>query len=107
MPIVRKKAIEGRWEYYFVTDEIWKQAGAGKGMLCIGCLEERLGRQLRFNDFKWSCFDRDTELDTLRLLLRKYSDIFDRFKEAERQEAAHQISHSKKNKSQPVSRSSS
>ena len=26
-------------EYYMVQDDIWKAYGAGKGMLCLGCLE--------------------------------------------------------------------
>lgn len=54
--------IEGNREYYEVRDEIWHEAGAtGKGQsdngvfgyyLCIGCLESRLGRKLRKDDFK-------------------------------------------------------
>jgi hypothetical protein len=38
-------------EYYMVSDDIWKAHGAGKGMLCIGCLEKRIGRLLRRQDF--------------------------------------------------------
>lgn len=38
-------------EYYMVTDSIWNQYGARSGMLCIGCLEKRMGRQLTPNDF--------------------------------------------------------
>lgn len=38
-------------EYYMVTDEVWKDAGLGKGKLCIGCLEARLGRELHGADF--------------------------------------------------------
>ena len=36
-----------------VTDEIWILANnkQTRGMLCIGCLEERLGRKLRPADF--------------------------------------------------------
>ena len=37
-------------EYYMVHDHIWRQA-RGSGMLCIGCLENRLGRSLRPRDF--------------------------------------------------------
>jgi hypothetical protein len=41
-------------EYYMVKDEIWLEAGMepDSGMLCIGCLEERIGRQLTNPDFK-------------------------------------------------------
>src|SRR5258708_31071695 len=40
-------------EVYQVRDAIWKQAGmrAWGGCLCIGCLEKRIGRQLRPKDF--------------------------------------------------------
>jgi hypothetical protein len=39
-------------EYYMVHDEVWLQAAPdGKGQLCIGCLEERLGRTLTAADF--------------------------------------------------------
>lgn len=40
-------------EYYMVHDELWAAAGmepAG-GMLCVGCLEQRLGRRLTAADF--------------------------------------------------------
>jgi hypothetical protein len=35
-------------EYYMVRDDIWKAHGAGKG---VGCLEKRIGRLLRRQDF--------------------------------------------------------
>ena len=38
-------------EYYMVTDEIWKRYGIGRSMICIGCLEHRLGRELTSGDF--------------------------------------------------------
>lgn len=38
-------------EYYMVWDPIWQQAGNPNGMLCIGCLEKRLGRELCAKDF--------------------------------------------------------
>lgn len=39
-------------EYYMVTDEVWLTAWPEKrGMLCIGCLEALLGRQLTSGDF--------------------------------------------------------
>ncbi len=36
-------------EYYMVRDELWPLSV--DGMLCIGCLETRLGRRLRRADF--------------------------------------------------------
>jgi hypothetical protein len=38
-------------EYYMVLDPIWEEHGVGKGMLCIGCLENRMGRELTPADF--------------------------------------------------------
>ena len=41
-------------EYYMVKDEIWMSCVVGDeefGLLCIGCLEDRLGRELRPSDF--------------------------------------------------------
>ena len=48
-------------EYYMVKAEIWEQAWPGRGkswhavpgheILCIGCLEQRLGRKLTRTDF--------------------------------------------------------
>lgn len=37
-------------EYYMVEFKLWYSV-AGKGMLCVGCLEERLGRFLTPEDF--------------------------------------------------------
>lgn len=45
-------------EYYMVTDEVWSTVNVDSegeaisfGMLCIGCVESRLGRQLTRKDF--------------------------------------------------------
>jgi hypothetical protein len=39
-------------EYYMVRGEVWRFAvPVGRGMLCIGCLEHRIGRKLRPRDF--------------------------------------------------------
>jgi hypothetical protein len=39
-------------EYFMVHSAIWRQAQPeGRGKLCIGCLEQRLGRRLRPEDF--------------------------------------------------------
>lgn len=41
-------------EYYMINDKLWKsitKASKGKGMLCIGCVENRIGRQLVNSDF--------------------------------------------------------
>lgn len=38
-------------EYYMVIDKVWKVHGVDMGMLCIGCLEDRMGRRLVPWDF--------------------------------------------------------
>lgn len=39
-------------EHYFVDLELWMSAvGSKVGMLCVGCLETRIGRQLKPSDF--------------------------------------------------------
>ena len=41
-------------EYYMLHNHIWYTHTTdfnGKGMLCIGCIESRLGRQLKHGDF--------------------------------------------------------
>jgi hypothetical protein len=39
-------------EYYMVRDEVWLRVNPGRaGMLCIGCVEKRLGRPLNPLDF--------------------------------------------------------
>jgi hypothetical protein len=38
-------------EDYYVHDELWRTYGV-EGMLCIGCLETRMGRKLTPDDFK-------------------------------------------------------
>lgn len=38
-------------EYYMVQHDLWISAGVGDGLLCIGCLEDRLGRRLESCDF--------------------------------------------------------
>jgi hypothetical protein len=51
---LRKKTDWHRSEYYMVHDWLWKLAGMvgmDSGFLCIGCLEHRLGRELRRDDF--------------------------------------------------------
>lgn len=36
---------------YMVRPILWADHGAGDGVLCVGCLEERLGRHLVPSDF--------------------------------------------------------
>lgn len=38
-------------EYYMVLHRLWSSVVLTSGMLCIGCLEKRLGRKLKPADF--------------------------------------------------------
>lgn len=38
-------------DYYMVKEEIWKEYGASLGQLCFKCLEKRMGRKLKVEDF--------------------------------------------------------
>lgn len=40
-------------EYYMLHHSVWEDTGLGlyDGMLCIGCVENRIGRQLTSDDF--------------------------------------------------------
>jgi hypothetical protein len=42
---------DGISEYYMVNDDLWESAISTSGMLCIGCLERRIGRRLTAADF--------------------------------------------------------
>lgn len=43
------------YEHYMLIDETWaKVHNSNKGMLCIGCVEDRLGRMLTKEDFNSS-----------------------------------------------------
>ena len=63
------------WELYMVEPEVWEEAGAGDGrvFLCVGCLEERLGRKLRPEDFTAVDLNEPSELDSSRLKDRRGS----------------------------------
>lgn len=44
---------EALGEFYMLRDEVWGETGMGpdEGMLCVGCVEGRLGRRLGPADF--------------------------------------------------------
>ena len=39
---------------YMLRHEVWEESKGGRGFLCVGCLESRLGRELCRGDFDWS-----------------------------------------------------
>jgi hypothetical protein len=70
-PKTRLGKIRARsWEWYMVHAHIWAQAGMTDGFLCIGCLERRLGRHLKPDDFR-PTMSKPEPLDTPRLAARK------------------------------------
>jgi hypothetical protein len=52
---VSHSTIDAETEMYMVTKAVWKKSGVADmgGCLCIGCLEQRLGRKLTPMDFDW------------------------------------------------------
>lgn len=59
----------GGWEWYMVTAELWERATFADParFLCIGCLENRLGRTLNARDFPLLPVNKPSELDSERL----------------------------------------
>ena len=43
--------LEGPSEWYMLEDEVWNSVALPDEMLCIGCVEGRLGRKLSGSDF--------------------------------------------------------
>jgi hypothetical protein len=57
---------------YMLHDGLWAQASRGKaGMLCIGCVEGRLGRKLMPDDFESIGADGDPLSFSYRLRMRR------------------------------------
>ena len=59
------------WEWYLVRDELWAEAGNPSGFLCVGCLERRLGRALRPDDFSDAPVNDANSVDSGRLSARR------------------------------------
>lgn len=72
LPSRRQRRVGFRAEFYMLHDHVWERAGAPPlGHLCIGCLEQRLGRRLRPDDFTDAPINMPLHDDTPRLLARK------------------------------------
>jgi hypothetical protein len=52
---------------YVVHDAVWNASGLSDGLLCIGCLEARIGRRLCRDDFTDAALNRFTDSQSLRL----------------------------------------
>jgi hypothetical protein len=71
-PCVGATPRDGTWEWYMVRSHVWAASGMKPdgGFLCIGCLEERIGRQLGPADFASVPVNTDHPLHTPRLRSR-------------------------------------
>jgi hypothetical protein len=61
-------------EVYYVREKVWAASGVEGmgGCLCIGCLEKRIGRELRPKDFpRWHAFNSPNFPGTPRLRQRR------------------------------------
>jgi hypothetical protein len=64
-------------EYYMVENALWKAHGAGRRLLCIGCLEARMGRQLTRDDFKLCLLNLDDDVsDRLRDRRGDFAEVY-------------------------------
>lgn len=68
-----QETIDGNSEVYTVRDSVWQRTGMepGGGCLCIGCLEKRLGRRLKSEDFDHYDPYNDPSLPGTRRLLER------------------------------------
>lgn len=59
-------------EWFTVHDSVWEQTGLGPqdGVLCVGCLEKRIGRRLSVSDFAETQNNQPSEFHSDRLLSR-------------------------------------
>lgn len=61
-------------EWFMLFDEVWNMTGLGRGggVLCVGCIEERIGRHLTECDFDPTLeINTPSTSDSDRLLLRR------------------------------------
>jgi hypothetical protein len=72
MATTPKPPKDGTWEWYVVHDPVWQTARAdARDLLCIGCLERRLDRQLVPQDFPDLQVNELHVIDSPRLRARK------------------------------------
>ena len=62
------------YEHYMLVDSTWYLIhDSNRGMLCIGCIEKRLGRQLNANDFNDSYLNNPTTAPKSARLMERMS----------------------------------
>ena len=67
------RPVEHGWEWYMVRPDVWDAAhrsGHAPQFLCIGCLENRIGRRLTPEDFASVPLNQPNWIDSKRLLTR-------------------------------------
>lgn len=58
-------------EYYMLKEDVWLQVNPkDRGMMCIGCVENKLGRKLNHKDFSDCLLNKDLFFKSERLLNR-------------------------------------
>lgn len=63
-----KYALKEVKDYFIVTDNLWKEFGVGKGLLCWGCFEKRMGRSFALKDFhKCRANDENPMINALKI----------------------------------------
>ena len=65
-----------RREYYFVHNHVWRKARMQKytGMLCVRCLEARLGRSLTSSDFPRTLLNAKNMIYGSKILKKRIKD---------------------------------
>ena len=64
----------GTSDYYMVQDKLWDKHCPKYGMLCISCLEKRIGRKLELEDFT-DCPLNKQNSHVRKLKIKKFSRI--------------------------------
>lgn len=60
-------------DYYMVQDDLWDSHVHTEGMLCISCLEWRIGRKIILEDFTDCPLNKKYNSLYKKLLIKKYS----------------------------------
>jgi hypothetical protein len=63
-PINPLEKTRGYKNYYMVNNDLWAKFGVGRKMLCIPCLEKRIGREVTKQDFTDCMLNRDNKYVT-------------------------------------------
>jgi hypothetical protein len=45
-----KDCFKDEKDYYMIQHDLWEKHGVGRGMICMDCIEDRLGRKINAAD---------------------------------------------------------